>query len=67
MGYGRTLTKREVDVLKQMSEGLSNREIAEVLNISTSTVKTHTLNIYGKLEVNTRLQAVTKSMEVGLI
>jgi DNA-binding CsgD family transcriptional regulator len=61
------LTNREVEVLYYMAEGMSNKEIANKLYISLSTVKTHTLNIYGKLEVSSRVQAVTKAKKLGLV
>ena len=62
-----TLTGRELEVLRYMADGLSNKEIAEKLHISSSTVKTHTLNLYSKLEVNSRIKAVTKAKELELI
>ncbi|HHY59940.1 MAG TPA: hypothetical protein GX504_04920 [Clostridia bacterium] len=50
-----------------MAAGLSNKEIGEKLHISSTTVKTHALNLYGKLEVNTRVQAVIKARELNLL
>jgi len=61
------LTKRELEVLYYMAKGLSNKEIGEKLCISASTVKTHAINLYGKLEVNSRIQAVTKAKALKLI
>lgn len=61
------LTRRELEVLACMAAGLTNKEIGEKLHISASTVKTHTLNLYGKLEVNSRIQAVTKAKALKLI
>jgi histidine kinase len=61
------LTERETEVLYYMAAGMTNKEIGEKLHISASTVKTHTLNLYGKLEVNSRIQAVTKAKELRLI
>lgn len=55
------LTARERQVLALLSQPLSNKEIARRLNISTATVKRHTVNIYGKLGVNTRWDAVAKA------
>lgn len=52
------LTKREAEVLLLISKGLKDREIAEHLFISLSTVKTHTRNIYKKLKVRNRTEAV---------
>ncbi len=61
------LTEREMEVLYYMAKGMTNKEIGEKLCISASTVKTHTINIYGKLEVNSRIQAVTKAKLLKLI
>lgn len=61
------LSKREVEVLEFLSKGLSNRLIAQQMVISLDTVKTHTGNIYSKLGVNNRTQAVLKGKELGLI
>jgi len=52
------LTERELEVLKQMVQGMNNKTIAEKLFISEKTVKNHTTNIFRKLEVNDRTQAV---------
>lgn len=61
------LSQREIDVLQQMAEGLTNPEIAERLYISKHTVKVHTRNLYSKLDVNNRTQAVTKARSLGII
>ena len=61
------LSARELDVLGLLSKGLSNRAIADHLFISPSTVKTHTLNIYHKLEVANRTEAIIKAKAYGLI
>lgn len=61
------LTERELEVLSLVSEGLSNQEIARELQLTVSTVKTHILNIYGKLRVNRRVQAVSRARELRLI
>ncbi len=61
------LTERETQVLEHMARGLSNSEISEKLRISSSTVKTYTLNLYRKLEVNNRVQAVIKGKALNLI
>ncbi|MDO9536538.1 MAG: LuxR C-terminal-related transcriptional regulator [Bacillota bacterium] len=61
------LTERETEVLSYMAEGLSNNKISEKLNISSGTVKTHTLNLYRKLEVNNRVQAVTRGKALDLV
>lgn len=62
-----TLTDREMEVLKMMSKGMSNKEIAEGLEMTVNTVKTHIKNIYGKLQVNRRVQAVARSKELGIL
>jgi LuxR family maltose regulon positive regulatory protein len=54
-------------VLQLLAEGLSNREIAGRLVISLSTVKGHTANIYGKLAVNSRTQAIAQARALGLL
>ena len=61
------LTEKETEVIKLVSEGLSNKEIAERLDISTNTVKTHLKNIYEKLQVNRRVQAVEKAKSLNLL
>jgi LuxR family maltose regulon positive regulatory protein len=61
------LSQRELEVLRHLFEGMSNREIAERLFISTGTVKTHIHNIFGKLNVQSRTQAITRARELGLI
>jgi DNA-binding CsgD family transcriptional regulator/transcriptional regulator with GAF, ATPase, and Fis domain len=61
------LSAREYSVLSLLSKGLTNRAIAAHLFISPSTVKTHTLNIYQKLEAGNRTEAIVKAREYGLI
>jgi ATP/maltotriose-dependent transcriptional regulator MalT len=61
------LTKREVEILCLISEGLSNRKIAERLFLSPGTIKWYLSEIYGKLDVNGRTQAVTRAREMHLI
>ena len=60
------LTNRELDVLTQMVEGRTNPEIADLLSISRSTVKTHVSNILGKLNVTSRVEAVKLALEYNL-
>ena len=62
-----SLTKREREILAYLAEGLSNREIAEQLYLSVGTIKVHTRNIYGKLGVSGRTQAVTQANKIGLL
>lgn len=61
------LTPREIEVLRFMAEGLTNPQIAERLVIGIGTVKTHTLNIYRKLDVSNRTQAILHAQERGLL
>ncbi len=61
------LTKRELEVLQLIAEGLSNRKIAEKLVVAESTLKTHAKNIYGKLGVNSRVQALAKAKELNIL
>ncbi len=61
------LSERELEVLQLIAEGLTNPEIAARLYLSLNTVKAHTRNIYGKLDVNNRTQAVTKGRGLGLV
>jgi LuxR family maltose regulon positive regulatory protein len=60
------LSAREIEVLRWIETGLSNKEIAQRLSISVRTVKYHTANIYSKLAVTSRSQAVAKAREIGL-
>jgi two-component system, NarL family, response regulator LiaR len=61
------LSKREMEVLKILAQGLSNQEIADQLFISLKTVKTHVSNIFNKLEVNDRTQATIYAIQHKLV
>jgi LuxR family maltose regulon positive regulatory protein len=61
------LSKREMDVLRLLATGMSNPEIANELYIATSTVRSHLKNIYGKLDVHKRWDAVHRAEELGLL
>ena len=61
------LSDRELGVLKLIALGLSNKEIGERLYIETRTVKWHTSNIFGKLGVKNRTQAVARARELGIV
>jgi DNA-binding NarL/FixJ family response regulator len=61
------LSPRELEVLRLMASGLSNREIAVELVISTGTVKTHVHNICGKLGSRNRTEAAARAHELGLV
>ena len=66
-GLIESLSNREKEVLVLMGEGLSNPEIAERLFLSKNTLKAHTQNIYGKLNVHNRVQAVNKARDLKLL
>jgi len=62
-----TLTERETEVLRQLARGKSNKEIANSLFISETTVKTHVKNIMQKLDVPSRTQAALYAARIGLV
>lgn len=62
-----SLTKREVEILRLMAGGYSNREIAEALGTAEGTVKNHASSILSKLGVRDRTRAVLKALELGYI
>ncbi|MCW3099107.1 MAG: Two-component response regulator [Chthonomonadaceae bacterium] len=64
---GIELTPREREVLNAMALGQSNQEIAHGLSIAESTVKTHVTNIFNKLHVNDRTQAVVAALDRGIV
>jgi len=64
---GDMLTAREVELLKLVAEGLSNRAIAQVVSVSPNTVKYHVKNILTKLNVQNRTEAVAIAMKEGII
>jgi DNA-binding NarL/FixJ family response regulator len=61
------LTPRELDVLRLIAQGLRNRDIAERLVISEKTVQNHISNIFAKLQVNDRSQAIVRALQGGLV
>jgi LuxR family maltose regulon positive regulatory protein len=61
------LTRREREVLEFLGRWLSDKEIAQEMVISPRTVKKHASNIYGKLGVRNRMQAVEKAKDLGLL
>jgi len=61
------LSERELEVLRLVERGLSNQAIADELIVALSTVKKHLINIYGKLAVNSRTQALTRARALGLL
>jgi LuxR family maltose regulon positive regulatory protein len=62
-----TLSEREITILRLMAANLSHREIAEELYLSVNTIKWHSTNIYGKLGVNKRANAIACAQEMGII
>jgi DNA-binding NarL/FixJ family response regulator len=65
--FAASLTERELEVLRAMAQGLSNKEIADRLVITEGTVKNHVSNLLGKLDVRDRTQAVLKAQALKLI
>ena len=61
------LTSRELQVLQLAADGLSNKEIAGTLTITEKTAKNHIANIFSKLQVNDRTQAVILALRKGLV
>ena len=66
-GLVEPLSERELDVLQLLAEGLTNQEIASRLFLALNTVKAHTRNIYGKLGVHSRTQAVVRARALGIL
>jgi LuxR family maltose regulon positive regulatory protein len=61
------LSERELQILQLIADGQMNKEIARSLTISTETVKWHIKNIYAKLKVNSRTQAMSRALEMKLL
>ena len=61
------MSERELEVLRLVASGLSNREVAQNLVLATGTVKKHTNNIFTKLGVRSRTEAVAHARELGLL
>ncbi len=60
-------SKREIEILQMLAQGLSNKEIAQRLSLSEHTVKTHVANIFAKLDVNNRAEAVLQAVKKGIL
>jgi two-component system, NarL family, nitrate/nitrite response regulator NarL len=67
MRRGRSLTPRELDVLRLAADGHPNAEIARQLLVSTATVKSHLQNVFEKLEAPDRAAAVARAIRRGLV
>jgi two-component system response regulator DegU len=67
LNTGVKLTLRELEILKLIAKGISNKEIAVELNISSRTVKSHMVDIFRKLDVSSRTAAVITSLRIGVI
>lgn len=65
--YNRKISKRELEVLELMAQGLSNQEIASRLFVSLNTIKTHSSNLFQKLDVKRRTQAIETAKKIGII
>jgi DNA-binding NarL/FixJ family response regulator len=63
---GSKLTERQIEVLRLLARGLTNREIAEVLRITEETAKSHVKHIYSALDVSNRAEAAMRMRELGL-
>jgi LuxR family maltose regulon positive regulatory protein len=61
------LSQRELEVLVAIADGLSNQEVAQRLYISERTVKWHASNIYAKLQVSNRTEAVSRARSLGIL
>jgi LuxR family maltose regulon positive regulatory protein len=61
------LSERELELLRLIAAGLSNSQMAETLVVTVGTIKWHLNNIYGKLDVRSRTQAVARARELQLL
>ncbi|GJQ53218.1 MAG: hypothetical protein HKUEN02_20650 [Anaerolineaceae bacterium] len=61
------LTEREIQILRLVAQGLTNKEIAYALNIAERTVEYHLGEIFRRLEVSSRIAAVVKAQKMGLL
>jgi LuxR family maltose regulon positive regulatory protein len=66
-GLDEPLSEREHEVLENIADGLTNKQIADKLYVSLNTIRTHTKKIFSKLGVHSRTQAIAKAKELGLI
>src|ERR1700749_677132 len=61
------ISPRELDILKELAAGHSNKEIAANLNVSPNTVKTHVARLFEKLDAKRRTDAIAKARELGIV
>ncbi len=61
------ISKRELEVLELIASGLSNQEIADKLFVSVNTIKTHSSNLFQKLDVSRRIQAIQRAKELRIL
>jgi DNA-binding NarL/FixJ family response regulator len=61
------ISERELEVLELLAAGRSNKEIASRLGVSPNTIKTHVANLYGKLDVKRRTEAIRRARELGML
>jgi LuxR family maltose regulon positive regulatory protein len=61
------LSQRELEVLRLIADGATNREIADQLVLTVNTVKRHISNIFGKLQVGNRAQAIARARQMDLL
>jgi LuxR family maltose regulon positive regulatory protein len=62
-----SLSERELEVLRLLAAGYKYKEVAERLVITMNTVRSHTKNVYSKLNVNNRTQAITRAKELNML
>jgi len=62
-----SLTEREKNLLRHVAKGLSNKDLADRLSVSTNTIKWHLRNIFEKLQITNRVQAISVARHLGLI
>jgi len=67
VGFGQHLTRRETEVLQLVAEGRNNRDIARYLGLAERTVKGHVMNIFDKLDVSSRTEAVREALRRGWV
>jgi two-component system, NarL family, response regulator YdfI len=61
------LTKRELEILKLLGNGISNKDIAIALGLEINTIRSHLATIFSKLRVSSRTEAVTVGLKIGLL